>query len=287
MDIMIIDGKIPAEKLLSSLEEEIRKLNERKPGLSFILVGEHAPSQAYVRMKKRACEQVGIVSSVLTLPEEITQEALNAVLVELNRTPAVDGILVQMPLPLHLSVEETVSMIDPNKDVDGFHPLNMGKLLLGEEGGFTPCTPQGIISLLKYYNLTTQGKHIVIVGRSNIVGKPLAALLLKRGPYGDATVTIAHSKTEHIKKITKEADLLIAAIGKSGFITADMVKIGAVVIDVGINRTAEKTLVGDVDFKEVQSIASAITPVPGGVGPMTIASLLSNTWISYQRAKYV
>jgi len=283
---MIIDGTVIAKKIEESIKEKLLTHRERKPGLAFVLVGDNPSSKTYIRMKKKKCEEVGILSIDRIFDESISQERLLSEIEKLNADPSVDGILVQMPLPLHISSLQVMEAVLPEKDVDGFHPMNVGKLLLGEKGGFLPCTPHGIIKLLSETNIPVSGKHVVIVGRSNIVGKPLAALLMQKEPHCNATVTVAHSATEHLPEITKSADILIAAIGAPRFITANMVKKGAVVIDVGINRIQEHgkdILVGDVDFAHVSKISSYITPVPGGVGPMTIAMLMFNTFLSFQR----
>lgn len=274
-----MNGKTLAKELRHQLKREISKLSGRKPGLAFILIGEDPPSKTYVKMKKKGCEEVGILSTILELSETISQEDLLKKITQLNQDPTIDGILVQQPFPSHIKTGPVVEAIDPKKDVDGFHPYNLGRILLGEEGGFAPCTPLGIQLLLENDNVELSGKEVVIVGRSNIVGKPLAALLMQKGV--DATITVAHSKTQNLRQVTQKGDILIAAIGQPHFITKEMVKPGAIVIDVGINRT-NNGLVGDVDYENVKTIASAITPVPGGVGPMTIASLLMNTYKSYK-----
>lgn len=276
----ILDGKALAQSLRSSLKLEIEKYAQRKPGLAFILIGDDPASKAYVKMKKKGCEEVGIHSETLEFPTGLSEESLLQKICALNQNPQIDGILVQQPLPNHISTAAVVCAIDPKKDVDGFHPENLGRLLLGEKGGFAACTPLGVMILLEKSGIETQGKEAVIIGRSNIVGKPLAALLMQKGV--DATVTLAHSRTENLVEVCKRADILIAAIGRPHFVTKDMIKPGAVVIDVGINRT-DKGLTGDVDFENVKEIASAITPVPGGVGPMTIAALLTNTYESFKR----
>lgn len=279
---MIIDGKAIARKIEQKLKGAIANLQERRPGLAFVLVGTHPASVAYIRMKKKKCSEVGIISIDKELPEMTSEEELLRVIASLNEDPNVDGILVQLPLPLHIRTTHILESIDPNKDVDGFHPMNVGKLLLGEKSGFFPCTPYGITILLSHSEIKTEGKHVVILGRSNIVGKPLAALLMQKEEGANATVTVAHSATENLHAICASADILIAAMGKPRFVKANMVKRGAVVIDVGINRV-EEGLVGDVDFASVAPLCRAISPVPGGVGPMTIAMLLSNTLLSYQR----
>jgi len=278
----LIDGKKIAEKIKENLRVEIELIQGRKPTLAVILIGDFAPSQTYVRAKKKACEKVGITSLVFELDRDISERDLLKKIDELNRDVAVDGILVQLPLPTHIDETKVISTIDPKKDIDGFHPINVGKMLLGLDGGFIPCTPLGIKVLLEESKIQVEGKHVVIVGRSNIVGKPLAALLMQKKEGCNATVTILHSKSENLNAITKTADILIAAIGKASFITADMVKNGACVIDVGINREKNSPLVGDVDFENVKKKAGYITPVPGGVGPMTIAMLLQNTLQSYR-----
>ncbi|WP_194847460.1 bifunctional methylenetetrahydrofolate dehydrogenase/methenyltetrahydrofolate cyclohydrolase FolD [Candidatus Neptunochlamydia vexilliferae] len=280
--MQLIDGKKIAKEIQKHLKQEIVQIDGRKPGLAFILIGEDLPSQTYVAMKKKGCQQIGIHSEVLSLPGDITQEGLIGEIDRLNRADHIDGILVQQPFPKQIDTAAIIEAIDPNKDVDGFHPINIGKLLLGVSGGFAACTPLGIVTLLEKSKIDTAGKHVVIVGRSNIVGKPLAALLMQKKQGANATVTIAHSGTQNLQELCREADILVAALGSPHFITADRVKKGAVVIDVGINRT-DKGLVGDVDFNNVKQVASAITPVPGGVGPMTIAMLLANTYESYKK----
>ncbi len=276
----LIDGKTVASGIRAALKEKISALPGRKPGLAFILIGEDPASAAYVRMKKKGCEEVGIHSHVLRLSDKISERELLAEIDHLNAKKDIDGILVQQPLPKQIGVDTIVEAIDPSKDVDGFHPLNMGKLLLGHSNGLFPCTPLGIVQLLKAYKVETSGKHVVICGRSNIVGKPLAAMLCQKRDGGNATVTLAHSRTENLEALTRSADILVAAVGTPGCITASMVKKGAVVIDVGISRLGEG-LVGDVAFEDVAKVASLITPVPRGVGPMTIAMLLSNTLKGY------
>lgn len=271
----IIDGKATS----AALREEIKnKVEERKaegkrvPGLAVIIVGEDPASQVYVRNKHKACEEVGFLSRIYRLPAETQEDELVALVKNLNQDEAIDGILVQLPLPKHLDDKAVIAHIDPAKDVDAFHTFNVGKIMLGEPG-FAPCTPAGIMELLKAYDISPAGKECVVIGRSNIVGKPMAHLLLER----NGTVTVCHSRTRDLASITREADILVVAIGRANFVTADMVKPGAVVIDVGINRCEDGKLCGDVDFTSVQPLASAITPVPGGVGPMTISMLLKNT----------
>jgi methylenetetrahydrofolate dehydrogenase (NADP+) / methenyltetrahydrofolate cyclohydrolase len=277
----LINGAQIAQKIEDSLALKIKDLPIRKPGLAFIRVGEDPASKVYIEIKKRKCAKVGILSFDEELPSTTSEETIIQTIEKLNHDPLVDGILIQLPLPPHLSAFNLIQSITPGKDVDGFHSLNMGKLLLGEPGGFIPCTPQGIHRLLTDSNIEIEGKHVVVVGRSNIVGKPLAALLMQKSPDCNATVTVVHSKSHNIQSHCKEADILIAAIGKPKFITKDMIKPGATVIDVGINRVGSK-LVGDVDFENVAPITSNITPVPGGVGPMTVALLLYNTLNAYK-----
>jgi methylenetetrahydrofolate dehydrogenase (NADP+) / methenyltetrahydrofolate cyclohydrolase len=283
---MLIDGTAIAKTIQDQVAHAIVHLHHRKPGLAFILVGDNPASQTYIRMKKRRCEEAGILSFDCLLPETTTEEQLLKEIEKLNQNPAIDGILIQLPLPWHINSAHIMGAVDPDKDVDGFHPLNVGKMFLGENSGFLPCTPHGIQVLLIQSQIPLLGKHVVIVGRSNIVGKPLAAILMQKSPHSNATVTVAHSLTENLPEICRSADILVAAMGKPHFIKSDMVKKGAVVVDVGINRISEKgkeIIVGDVDFESVAPLCSHITPVPGGVGPMTIAILLSNTLLSYQR----
>lgn len=275
----IIDGKKIASDILEELKKEIER--SQKPGLAFILVGENTASKTYVKMKKIACEKVGIRSFDFEF-ENITEKALIELIEKLNHDKKVDGILVQMPLPAHINPVNIINAIDPKKDVDGFHPLNMGKLLLGEEDGFLPCTPLGIKTLLQKAQIEVESKHVVIIGRSNIVGKPLAVMLMQKQKGANATVTVAHGNTRNLPEITRQADILVAAVGKPRLVTKDMVKKDAVIIDVGISREGKK-IVGDVDFENVYPICSRITPVPGGVGPMTIAMLLKNTYLSLTR----
>ena len=279
----IIDGK-----LVSAFERETIK-NETNafkastgvtPGLAVVVVGNDPASAVYVKNKHKACLEVGFKSFEISLPESTTEEELLIKINELNVNPEVHGILVQLPLPKTINEWNVINAIDPSKDVDAFHPSNVGKIMIGNYS-FLPCTPSGIISLLDYYKIKVEGKKCVVVGRSNIVGKPIAMLLLER----NGTVTVCHSKTQNLKAITKEADILVVAIGKPAFIGADSVKEGAVVIDVGINRTEDGKLCGDVDFENVKDIASYITPVPGGVGPMTITTLLKNTLRAAKEAK--
>ncbi len=269
----IIDGKKISQEIKDELKEKVQcmKADGKEVTLAVVLVGEDPASCVYVRNKKRACEYIGIRSLSFELPKETTEEELLSLIDELNHREDVNGILVQLPLPKHMDEDKVTRAIDPIKDVDGFHPQNVGALSIGIPG-FVSCTPAGIIQLLKRSHIAMEGKHCVIVGRSNIVGKPMALLMLRE----NATVTITHSKTKDLKAITKEADILIVAIGKKQFITADYVKDGAVVIDVGMHRDENNHLCGDVAYDEVASKCAAITPVPGGVGPMTIAMLMHN-----------
>lgn len=287
---MIIDGRAISASIRHKLKHQIESL-PRQPGLAFLLVGDHAPSKTYVSMKSQACREVGIASHVIQLPSHIQQHALLAEIARWNEDPTIDGILVQMPLPPHLSAERVCESLDPAKDVDGFHPLNAGKLLLGREDGFFPCTPEGILRLLQSSGISTIGQQVAIIGRSQLVGSPLAALLSLKKPWGNATVTLAHSYTQDVGAITRSADIVVAAIGSPHFVTASMIKEGATVVDVGINAVPDATkargyrLVGDVAFDEVAPKCRAITPVPGGVGPMTIALLLEHTVKSALRSK--
>jgi methylenetetrahydrofolate dehydrogenase (NADP+)/methenyltetrahydrofolate cyclohydrolase len=281
----IIDGVAIARSIREEAARETARLVDRgvRPGLAVVLVGEDPASTVYVRSKGRACDEAGMHSVTLRLPASTSQSELLDAVVALNRDPLVHGILVQMPLPKHLDADAVIRSIDPRKDVDGFHPVNVGKLLIGERDGFVPCTPAGIQEMLRRSSVETKGAECVIVGRSNIVGKPMAALLMQDAAGANATVTVCHSRTRDLSRHTRRADIVIAAAGRAGLVTGDMLKPGCVVIDVGMNRIADETaprryrLVGDVDFDSAREVASKITPVPGGVGPMTIAMLLSNT----------
>lgn len=273
---MNIDGKALSAQIRAELKDKVtlfKNTHSFAPGLAVILVGTDPASQVYVRNKHRACEELGMTSFEYTLPEDTKEEDLIALLNKLNADDAVHGILVQLPLPKHINEERVIETIVPEKDVDAFHPKNVGALTLGKPI-FAPCTPAGIIEMFDRYNIPTEGKDCVIIGRSNIVGKPMALLMLSR----NATVTVCHSKTKDLASITSKADILIAAIGKPRFVTTDMVKEDAVIIDVGINRLPDGKLCGDVDFESVAPKASYITPVPGGVGPMTITMLMKNTY---------
>ena len=271
----IINGKEISAQIRAEISQKVKEYNAKTgklPGLAVVIVGENPASQVYVRNKKKACEQVGFNSWVYEMPENTTQEELNALVDKLNNEENVHGILVQLPLPKHLNEEEIILRIKPEKDVDAFHPYNVGRITIGNPK-FLPCTPAGIMELLHRSNIEISGKECVVIGRSNIVGRPMALLLLSE----NGTVTVCHSKTRDLKEVCRRADILVVAIGKADFVTADMVKEGAVVIDVGMNRNAEGKLTGDVDFESVSQVASYITPVPGGVGPMTITMLLQNT----------
>ncbi|MDY5872642.1 MAG: bifunctional methylenetetrahydrofolate dehydrogenase/methenyltetrahydrofolate cyclohydrolase FolD [Candidatus Methanomethylophilaceae archaeon] len=282
MSCKIISGPEVAGQIYDELRVRIDRMKSSglTPGLAVILVGNDPASQVYVRNKGRKCEELGMHSETIVLPEETTEEELLARIDALNKDPAIHGFLVQLPLPGHIDEDKVIQAIDPAKDVDGFHPVNVGNMLIGKPG-FLPATPAGVQQMLIRSGIETAGKHVVVVGRSNIVGKPMAALMVQRG--ADSTVTVVHSRTKDLASITRQADILIVAIGKPRFITEDMVKEGAVVIDVGTNRIEDPThpkgsrLVGDVDYDNVSKKVSAITPVPGGVGPMTICMLMSNT----------
>jgi methylenetetrahydrofolate dehydrogenase (NADP+)/methenyltetrahydrofolate cyclohydrolase len=291
MAAQIIDGKQVAADMRAELKDEVAKLKKQGivPGLGVILVGEDPASQSYVTAKERACENIGLYSDDNRLPAETSQEELMALVEKMNNDPKINGILVQLPLPKGINEADVLLAIDPAKDVDGFHPINVGKMMVGEKA-FLPCTPHGIIQLLIRSGVTIEGAEVVIVGRSNIVGKPLANMLIQKKPNANATVTVCHTRTKDLAFHTKRADIIIAAAGRPNTVTADMIKEGVVVIDVGVNRVEDATkkkgyrLVGDVDFEVVKEKASFITPVPGGVGPMTITMLLYNTVESAKRA---
>jgi methylenetetrahydrofolate dehydrogenase (NADP+)/methenyltetrahydrofolate cyclohydrolase len=292
MSARVLDGTVIGKAIREEVAAEVARIKGtgRRPGLAAVLVGEDPASAVYVRSKGKACEEAGMHSVTIRLPAETTEAELLATVDRLNTDPAIHGILVQLPLPKHINSEKVLRRIDPGKDVDGFHPMNVGKLVTGDRTAFRPATPYGVQQLLIRSGIETRGAHAVIVGRSNIVGRPMANLLIQQGPGGDATVTVCHSRTRDLAAVTRSADILIAAIGKPEFVTADMVRPGAVVIDVGINRVEDPSqpkgyrLVGDVAYDQVAEIASAITPVPGGVGPMTIAMLLRNTLQAMQQA---
>ncbi|MBW3495608.1 bifunctional methylenetetrahydrofolate dehydrogenase/methenyltetrahydrofolate cyclohydrolase FolD [Bacillus mycoides] len=284
MVAVIIKGNEVAEKKRAQLKEKVVKLKEQGivPGLAVILVGEDPASRSYVKGKEKGCEHVGIYSELIELPETITEERLLAEIDRLNGDDRINGILVQLPLPKHIEEKAIIERISPEKDVDGFHPISVGRMMTGQDT-FLPCTPHGILELVKETNLDISGKHVVVIGRSNIVGKPVGQLFLNE----NATVTYCHSKTQNIKELSKLADILIVAVGRPKMVTADYIKEGAVVIDVGVNRLETGKLCGDVDFDNVLDVAGYITPVPKGVGPMTITMLLHNTVESAKRAGVV
>ncbi|MFH1143944.1 MAG: bifunctional 5,10-methylenetetrahydrofolate dehydrogenase/5,10-methenyltetrahydrofolate cyclohydrolase [Candidatus Eisenbacteria bacterium] len=291
MGARILDGRAAAAALKSRLAERIARLKERgiTPGLALIRVGEDPASAVYVRAKEKASQELGVASRMLALPREISHPALREEILRLNRDPSIHGVLLQLPLPEHLPEEELVAAIEPAKDVDGFHPVNAGRLCLGIPG-FVAATPLGILRLLQHYDVSLPGSRVVVLGRSRIVGRPLANLLSLKGPAGDATVTLCHSQSRDLAEITRQAEILIVAIGRKRWVGAAMVKPGATVIDVGIHsepdplRPGKRLLAGDVDFAEVAKVAAAITPVPGGVGPMTVVSLMENTVLAAEQA---
>ena len=280
MSFELIDGKLVSNNIRQEIKEKVSSLlskHSQVPGLAAVLVGDNPASEIYVRNKRKACADVGIYSEEYKLPEDTTQDELLKIIDGLNNNDKINGILVQLPLPNHIDESLILKAVSPQKDVDGFHPVNAGLLFQGEQK-FIACTPHGIIKMLEFYNIDIQGKNAVVLGRSNIVGKPASMLLLQK----HATVTICHSRTKNLQEILKEADIIVAAIGRAHFVTKDMVKKGAVVIDVGINRLDTGKLEGDVDFENVKDLCSHITPVPGGVGPMTITMLLWNTVMSLE-----
>lgn len=288
--MILLDGKTTAEKIKESIKQELNSLiakGHRKPHLAAILVGDDGASRTYVDSKERNSLALGYESTILRLPADTSESDLLKKINEINDNPLIDGLIVQSPLPAHMNETLITQSISPLKDVDGFHYINMGKLARGDKG-FVSATPLGIMMMLEAYNIPTSGKHCVVIGRSNIVGRPMSLLMSNNGPYGNCTVTLCHSKTIHIEHYTRQADILIVALGKPGFVKANMVKPGAVVIDVGITRIDDDTrksgfyLKGDVDFEQVKEVASYLTPVPGGVGLMTIAALLSNTFTAYK-----
>lgn len=292
--MQIIDGKLIATQIKEEIAQEVSELlnkGMRRPHLAAVLVGHDGGSETYVANKVKACQQIGFESTLIRYEDDITEEELLSCVDQLNKNPAIDGFIVQLPLPKHISEDKIIEAIDYKKDVDGFHPINVGRTSIGLPA-YVSATPNGIIELLKRYNISTQGKNCVVLGRSNIVGKPIASLLLLKGDPGDATVTVCHSKTQNIKELCLQADIIIAAMGSPEFLKADMVKNGVVVIDVGTTRVQSadtKTgykLKGDVAFEEVSQKASFITPVPGGVGPMTIISLMRNTLQAYKKEIY-
>ena len=274
MGAEIINGQLLAKELRENMKNEVTELKQKglTPHLTVILIGDDPASHSYVRGKEKASAEVGISSEIIRMDKTVDQKTLLTKIAELNKDENVHGILVQLPLPNHIEEQKVIEAIDPAKDVDGFHPINIGRMMVGQDA-FLPCTPYGIIEMLKSKNIEIVGKHVVVMGRSNIVGKPMGQLLLNE----NATVTYCHSKTQDIKSYTKKADILIVAVGKANIVDASYIKDGAVVIDVGVNRTEEGKLTGDVDFDDVKEVASFLTPVPKGVGPMTITMLLSNT----------
>ena len=293
MEYRLLDGKAESAAIRAEIRQEVEdivKNGGRRPSLTAILVGDDPASKTYVANKEKACADAGFSSEVKRLPAETTEEELLEIIRNLNADPNVDGFLVQLPLPKHIDENKVIAAIDPSKDVDGFHPVSAGKMMLGQDT-FLPATPMGIMTLLERNKIETKGKSCVVLGRSNIVGRPMANLLSRKGYPGDCTVTMCHSRTKNIEKYTREADIIVAAIGIPFFVKEDMVEEGAVIIDVGINSIEDKTrksgyrLVGDVDFEKVAPKCSYITPVPGGVGPMTIASLLQNTLKAYKNHK--
>ena len=288
---IILDGKVTSNQIKEELKiqvKEIKKTGKRPPHLAAVLVGNDGASLTYVGSKVRSCERIGYDSTLIKLDDYISQEALLDTIEKLNNDPLLDGFIVQLPLPKHIDEEVVLHAINPNKDVDGFHPTNFGKMALGMQT-FIPATPFGIMELLKRYKLDISGKHAVVIGRSHIVGRPMSILLSEKGNPGNATVTLTHSRTQNLAAITKEADIVVSALGVPNFLTADIVKDGAIIIDVGITRVPDAdhpkgyVIVGDVHYDGVKEKASYITPVPGGVGPMTIAMLLQNTMLAYQR----
>lgn len=272
----LLDGRLVSEALLAQVERDVAELKQGgiSPKLVVLFVGENPASQVYVRKKQEACERVGMLSEKAVFPDTITQEELLAEIEKLNKDPSVSGMILQLPIPAHLDAPKIIKAIDPIKDVDGFQAYNVGKMFLSADfENMSPCTPKGITKILEYYKIDVKGMDAVVIGRSNIVGKPMGIMLLNR----DATVTMCHSRTKNLSKFTQDADLIVVAVGKEKFLTGDMVKEGAIVIDVGMHRLADGTLCGDVDFASVEPKCSMITPVPGGVGPMTVACLLMNT----------
>ena len=289
----LLDGKKTSALVQETIAEEVRQIvaqGHRPPHLAAILVGNNGASMTYVNNKVTACERVGFASSVVNLPEDISQESLLKEIEKLNNDKSIDGFIVQLPLPKHINEQEVLLAVNPDKDADGFHPTNFGRMALGLEA-FIPATPYGILELLSQYKIPTDGKHVVVIGRSDIVGRPIS-ILLSQKPW-NATVTLTHSRTQNLSKLTQEADIIIAALGIPNFLKAEMVKEGAVIIDVGITRVADASakkgfrIVGDVDFEQVKHKASYITPVPGGVGPMTIAMLMKNTLNAYKRTNKI
>ena len=292
MTARVLDGVRLGKEIRAEVAAEVGRLAERgrKPGLAVVIVGEDPASRVYVRSKGRACVEAGMLSETIELPASVSEAELLATIDRLNADPAIHGMLVQLPLPRHINTEAVLRRVSPAKDVDGFHPVNVGRLASGDPAAFRPATPYGVQQMLVRAGIETKGAHAVIVGRSTIVGRPMASILLQDAPGGNATVTVCHSRSRDLPAVTRLADILIVAIGKPRFVTAEMVRPGAAVIDVGINRVADASvergyrLVGDVDYEPVAELASAITPVPGGVGPMTIAMLLRNTLQAAEQA---
>ena len=290
-----LNGQAVSKDILQRIKEEVdtyKADGKRVPGLAVIMAGNNAASASYVKNKIRSCNKVGFHSQHIHVDEDINQKELLELVSDLNTDETIDGFIVQLPLPDQIDVDEVISAIDPNKDVDGFHPVNVGNVTLGREA-FVSATPNGIMEILKYYEIETEGKQALVIGRSNIVGRPMSILLSRSDNPGNATVTLAHSRTKNLKEIARQSDIIVVALGKANFLTADMVKDGAVIIDVGINRVDDATrkrgyrLVGDVDYDAVKKKAAAITPVPGGVGPMTVCSLLMNTLKSYKQRENI
>jgi len=291
--MIILDGKKTSQELKEEIAADVavlRQQGKKVPHLAAVIVGNDGASLTYVSSKVKACEQVGFQSTLVKLPEDTTEEALLDKVKELNANTEIDGYIVQLPLPRHIDEEKVLLAIDPKKDVDGFHPANFGRMALELES-FIPATPYGIMQLLERYDIDTQGKHAIVIGRSHIVGRPISILLSQKGKYANATVTLAHSRTTDLKNLVLQADIVVSALGIPNFVTADMIKPGAVVVDVGITRVSDADapkgyrIVGDVDFDQVAPKASFITPVPGGVGPMTIAMLLKNTLLARERSE--
>ena len=289
--MQLIDGKKTSAEIKKEIAAEVESMTARgirRPHLAAILVGHDGGSETYVANKVKSCAECGFTSTLLRFEDDITEQQLLAEVAKLNENPDIDGFIVQLPLPAHIDEQKVIEAVSPDKDVDGFHPVNVGRLSIGLPG-FKSATPAGIIELLRRYGISTRGKHVVVIGRSNIVGKPIASLLMQKGNTGDATVTVCHSHTQNLKDIVRSADIIIAALGKPGFVTADMVKDGATVIDVGTTRVPDASrksgfrLCGDVDFDNVAAKCAWITPVPGGVGPMTIVSLMQNTLRAAER----
>lgn len=290
----ILDGKVVSKAVINRLKEQIIQLQhegKRVPHLAAILVGNNGASETYIASKVKNCEEAGFKSSMIRLDESISEDTLIGAIESLNQNDSIDGILVQLPLPKQINEQKIINLIHPEKDVDGFHPISLGKLILGNST-FIPATPYGIMLMLEHYNIETSGKHAVVIGRSNIVGRPISILLSQQNKYGNCTVTLCHSRSNHLKEICLQADIIIAALGKPGFLTSDMVKQDAIVIDVGITRVPDDTkksgftIKGDVDFETVAPKSSYITPVPGGVGLMTIAALLQNTFNAYNQRSH-